>query len=80
MQRGETLKFSTATRKWGGGGGRGLDRENWPWSRSTIIKNDHFSDGVAKGIVEGRKALQPLRACAMPRNAQDYTEFLQRTN
>ena len=72
MQRGETLKFSTATRKW-----VSLDRENCPWSRSTIIKNDHFSDGVANLIVEVRKALQPLRACAIPRgNAQDNKEFL----
>ena len=49
MQRGLMLKMSA-----------GVGRENWPWSRITIIKMKwpHFLGGTTNLIVEGRKASQ----------------------
>jgi len=59
MQRGQTLKPLTKTR------GNGLGRKNWPWSRSTGHINCHVLGEAAKFIVQGRKALQLLQACAV---------------
>ena len=63
---------------WKGGGG--LDRENWPWSGSTIIKNDHFSEGEAKLLSSGAKHYNLYEHEWSRGNARDYAEFFRRAN